>query len=160
MAHLRYSRHEVAWGWGRLVWVEHRVGHSTDCGHPLHVLVGEVGLTLLLALGQGHVQRLCGNNTSIHLRHSLGGLLGGREAHKAKALAAATFHHHLSEEKPISIHSSRLIYDHTNRQLICDRLECWICTLALVMVPNGENSLRRRSSSRPSSRFFTYRFTP
>ena len=28
------------------------------------------------------------------------------------------------------------------------------------MVPNGENSLRRRSSSRPSSRFFTYRLTP
>lgn len=28
------------------------------------------------------------------------------------------------------------------------------------MVPNGENSLRRRSSSKPSSRFFTYRLTP
>lgn len=28
------------------------------------------------------------------------------------------------------------------------------------MVPNGENSLRRRSSSRPSSKFLTYRLTP
>ena len=35
-----------------------------------------------------------------------------------------------------------------------------VITLALVMVPNGENSLRRRSSSSPSSRFFTYRLTP
>ena len=33
-------------------------------------------------------------------------------------------------------------------------------TRAEVMVPKGANSLRRRSSSTESSKFFTYRFTP
>lgn len=33
--------------------------------------------------------------------------------------------------------------------------EHYIFTFALVIVPNGENSFRRRSSSIPSSRFFT-----
>ncbi|TNN48753.1 hypothetical protein EYF80_041057 [Liparis tanakae] len=35
-----------------------------------------------------------------------------------------------------------------------------VVTLALVMVPYGANSFRSRSSSMPSSKFFTYRFTP
>ena len=98
VSHLGDGGHEVARGRGWLVGVEHGVGDCADSGHPLHVLVGEVGLALLLALGQSHIQRLGGHDAPVHLSDGLGGLLRGGEAHKAKALAAATFHHHLGGE--------------------------------------------------------------
>lgn len=92
---LRYGCHEVARGRGWLVGIDDWVWHRTHTGHALHVLVGQVGLTLLFALGQGHIQGLGGYNASIHFCHRFGGLLWGREADKAEAFASPTLHHDL-----------------------------------------------------------------
>jgi hypothetical protein len=55
----------------------------------LHVLRHQVHLAFVLALGQRHVQWLGADDTIVHLSDRLGGLLGRREAHETKALAAA-----------------------------------------------------------------------
>ena len=72
---LRDGGHEVARGRRGLVGVDDWVGHGAHTGHALHVLVGEVRLPLLLALGQRHIEGLGGHNAAVHLRHRLGGLL-------------------------------------------------------------------------------------
>ncbi len=90
------SGHEVSGRRSRLVGVEDRVGHGSDGGHPLHVLTGEMRLALLLPLSQSHVQRLGGHDTTVHLRHGLGGFFRRREADEAEAPTAAAFHHHLN----------------------------------------------------------------
>ena len=66
--------------------------HARD---SLNVLLSQMGLAILLALGQGHVERFGHNNTSIHLSHGLGGLLGAGKADKSKSFAATLFVHHL-----------------------------------------------------------------
>lgn len=55
----------------------------------LRVLGLELGTTELLALGEGDVQWLAVEHVAVHGGHGLGGLLGGGEAHKAKALGLA-----------------------------------------------------------------------
>lgn len=87
--------HEVARGGRRLVGIDDGVGDRAHAGHPLHVLVGQVCLALLFALGQSHVQRLGGHDASVHLCHGFGGLLRGGEADETKAFAAAAFQHDL-----------------------------------------------------------------
>lgn len=82
----------------RLVGVDDGVGHCHDTDHPLLVPVCQVLLALFLALSQGHVKRLGAHDTAIHLRHSLGGLLGEGEGNKAKAFAAAALRHHLGAD--------------------------------------------------------------
>ena len=74
------------------------VGHALR--HSLHglghaelgaggVLSLELGAADLLALGQGHVERLRVQHASVHGRDGLGCLLGRGEAHEAEALALA-----------------------------------------------------------------------
>lgn len=87
--------HEVARGRSWLVGIDDWVRHCAHTGHSLHILVGQVCLTLLFALGQSDVQRLCGHDASVHLGHGFGGLLWGGEADKAESFAAATFQHDL-----------------------------------------------------------------
>lgn len=87
--------HEVAGWWRRLVWVQDRVRHGSDARHPLHVLAGEMCLPLLLPLRQRHVQRLGGDDTSVHFGHGFSGLFRRRETNKPKTFAAAALHHHL-----------------------------------------------------------------
>lgn len=102
------SSHEVSRRWRGLVGVEDGVWNGSDAGHPLHVLAGEVSLTLLLPLGQSHVQRFGGDDAAVHFCHGLRGLFRRREAHKPEAFASAALHHNLnktqkdvSEEKSI-----------------------------------------------------------
>ena len=66
--------------------------HARD---SLNVLLSQMSLAILLALCQGHVERFGHNNTSIHLSHGLGGLLGAGEADKSESFAATLFVHHL-----------------------------------------------------------------
>lgn len=54
-------------------------------GHPLHAQSSQVSLTLLLALGQGNVERLGHNDAAIHVSDCFGGFLRGGETHKPKA---------------------------------------------------------------------------
>ena len=49
----------------------------------------ELCLSLLLALVQGHIERLGDKDASIHLNHSLNGLLWCAETDKAKALCGS-----------------------------------------------------------------------
>lgn len=97
---LRHGCHEVARGRSRLVGINDWVWHCPHAGHALHVLVGQVGLAFLFALGQGHVQWLSGHDAPIHFCNRFSGLLWGREADEAEAFAAATFHHDLRGRKP------------------------------------------------------------
>jgi len=61
----------------------------------LQVLVRQVGLTVLLALCQCHVQWLPGHDAVVHVRHSLRRLIRAAEADKAEPLRPAILHHHL-----------------------------------------------------------------
>lgn len=92
--YLWHSWHEVAAGGLELIddSVSRHGSHSSDA---LHVLVGQVGFALLLALGESHVEGLGAHDASVHLGHGLGGLLRGREANEAEALGAALLEHHL-----------------------------------------------------------------
>ena len=56
-----------------------------------------MSLPLLLALGQGHVERLRYNDPSVHLCHCLRGLLRGRETDEPKSPGETSIiHHHLA----------------------------------------------------------------
>lgn len=93
-SHLWHSWHEVATGGLELIddgvsW------HGSHAGDTLHVLVGQVGFALLFALSKSNIEGFGANDSSVHLSHSLGGLLGGGEADKAEALGATLLQHHL-----------------------------------------------------------------
>jgi len=89
----RHCWHEVA----AVARLEDLLAHLLDAhvGHALHVLRRQVRLAVFLPLSQGNVQGLLDQDPAVHLRHGLGGLLGGREAHEAEALGAALLQHHL-----------------------------------------------------------------
>ena len=91
---LGHSGHEVTTGGLELV-DDGVGGQGPHAGDALHVLVGEVGLALLFALGQGHVEGLGAHDAPVHLRHSLGGLLRRGEADEAESLGAALLQHDL-----------------------------------------------------------------
>lgn len=88
LSYLWHSGHEVATGGLELI-NDGIGGHGSHAGDALHVLVGEVGFALLFALGKSHIEGLRANDTPVHLGHGFGGLLGGGEADKPKALGAA-----------------------------------------------------------------------
>lgn len=72
-------------------YLRHSSLHTT-----LHAECSKVCLPFLLPLGQGHIQGLGDNDASVHVCHSLGGLLRGGETDEPKALGAAGLvHHHL-----------------------------------------------------------------
>ena len=54
-----------------------------------------MGLSVLLPLGEGHVQRLGHDDPAVHLGDGLGSLLGGREADESESLGATLLAHHL-----------------------------------------------------------------
>lgn len=85
--YLRHSWHEVATGGLELInnSISRHGSHSSD---TLHILVGEVGLALLFALGESHVEGFGADDASVHLSHGFGGLLRGGEADKAKTFGA------------------------------------------------------------------------
>merc|ERR1719270_3343865 len=89
---LRHGWHEVS-SHSHLLHTSHSL--HPHAGHPLDVLAGQVGLPVLLPLGQSHVQRLGHDDTSVHLSHGLGGFLRRREANKSKALGASLLAHNL-----------------------------------------------------------------
>lgn len=92
--YLWHSWHEVATG--RLELVDDGIGwHRPHAGDALHVLIGEVGLALLLALGQGHVEGFGAHDAAVHLCHGFSGLLRGGEADESEALGASFLQHHL-----------------------------------------------------------------
>lgn len=155
LSHLRHGWHEVATGGLELV--DDGVSrHGPHAGNALHVLVGEVGLALLFALGESHVERFGADDASVHLRHRLGGLFGGGEADKAEALGATLLQHHL-RWRPTINHNVVLSYPTVVISILRHHtiiaLQHLSVTLALVIDPNGENSLRSFSSSMVSSRF-------
>ena len=57
-----------------------------EAGDPLHVLCGQVGLAVLLALSQCYVQRLGDDDAAVHLSDGLGGLFRRRKAHETESL--------------------------------------------------------------------------
>ena len=94
---LGHGGHEVATGGLELV--DDGVGRQgPHAGDALHVLVGEVGLALLFALGQGHIEGLGAHDAAVHLGHGLGGLLRGGEADEAEPLGAALLQHDLKHQ--------------------------------------------------------------
>lgn len=93
--HLGHSRHEIPSG-SRLELANNGVRRqSSHASDALQVLVGEVGLALLLPLGQGHIQRLGSHNAPIHLSYGFGGFFWRGEADEAEAFASTIFQHHL-----------------------------------------------------------------
>ena len=62
--------------------------HPNAGSDALHVLLLEVRLSVLFALREGDVERLGGEDSSIHLRHRLGRLFGRGEADESEALRA------------------------------------------------------------------------
>ena len=93
-SHLWHCWHEVSAGGLELI-DDGISGHGSHACNTLHVLVGEVGLALLFALSQSHVERFGANDPAVHLGHSLGGFFRGGEANKAEAFGAALLQHHL-----------------------------------------------------------------
>lgn len=89
--HLVYSREQVA---GRLL-----EGAQDRAREASPILVGQDGLPLLLALCQGHIQWFRTHDAPVHLCHGLRCLFWRGKAHKAKALAVATFCHHLKARR-------------------------------------------------------------
>lgn len=91
--HLGRSGQEVA---GRLLeGAQEGAAQGPHGGEALHVLVGQDGLPLLLALGQCHVQWLGPHDAPVHLCHGLRRLFWRGKTHKAKPFAVATLCHHL-----------------------------------------------------------------
>ena len=64
--------------------------------HPLGI---ELGLSLLLALVQSHIEGFGDEDAAVHLRHSLGGLFWGAETDKAKALRGSPLIAHDLKER-------------------------------------------------------------
>merc|ERR1719336_1723062 len=89
---LRHGWHEVS-SHSHLLHTSHSL--HPHAGHPLDVLAGQMGLPVLLPLGQSHVQRLGHDDASVHLSHGLGGFLRRREANESKALGASLLAHNL-----------------------------------------------------------------
>ena len=54
--------------------------------HPLNILTRQVGLPVLLSLGERHVERLGHDDAPVHLSDCFRGFLRSGEAHKAKTL--------------------------------------------------------------------------
>ena len=54
--------------------------------HPLNILARQVGLPVLLSLGERHVERLGHDDAPVHLSNCFRGFLRSGEAHKAKTL--------------------------------------------------------------------------
>lgn len=73
---------------------------SSNLSHlPTHVdSRSEVGPTILLALGQSHVQGLGHDDAAIHLRDGPCGFPRGSEADEAKPFGTTPFRHHLHIE--------------------------------------------------------------
>ena len=112
-AHLGHGWHEVATG--RLELVDDGIGrHGPHASDALHVLIGEVGLALLLALGQSHVEGLGAHDAAVHLRHGLGGLLWGGEADEAEALGASLLEHHLQGSVVMKVSEGTHTHTHTH----------------------------------------------
>ena len=92
-SHLGHSGQEIA---DRLLEGAHDgAAQGPHGGEALHVLVGQDGLSLFLALGQRHIPWLGAHDAPIHLCHGLGRLFWRGKTHKAKPFAVATLCHHL-----------------------------------------------------------------